>query len=68
MVQKVDDADDSIPLAKVSLLIREKNLSEATQLLQVRDPSKREKWKFFVFRERNLLKMANKNVFQSTVD
>ncbi len=37
IVQKVDDTDDTIPLAKVSLLIREKNLSEATQLLQVRD-------------------------------
>jgi hypothetical protein len=36
MVQKSDDTDDTIPLAKVSLLIKEKKLSEATQLLQVR--------------------------------
>jgi pentatricopeptide repeat protein len=35
MVQKVDDTDDTIPLAKVSLLMREKNFQEATQLLQV---------------------------------
>jgi hypothetical protein len=35
MVQKNDDTDDTIPLAKVSLLVKEKNLSEATQLLQV---------------------------------
>lgn len=37
MVQKNDDTDDTIPLAKVSLLIKEKKLPEATQLLQVRE-------------------------------
>lgn len=37
MVQKTDDTDDTIPLAKVSLLVKEKKLPEATQLLQVRD-------------------------------
>jgi hypothetical protein len=36
MVQKNDDTDDTIPLAKVSLLIKEKKLPEATQLLQVK--------------------------------
>jgi hypothetical protein len=36
MVQKTDDTDDTIPLAKVSLLVKEKKLPEATQLLQVR--------------------------------
>ena len=36
MVQKSDDTDDTIPLAKVSLLMKEKKLPEATQLLQVR--------------------------------
>lgn len=35
MVQKTEDTDDTIPLAKVSLLMREKKLSEATELLQV---------------------------------
>ncbi|CAF1662858.1 unnamed protein product, partial [Adineta ricciae] len=34
MVQKSDDTDDTIPLAKVSLLMKEKKLTEATQLLQ----------------------------------
>ncbi|UJR16379.1 hypothetical protein I4U23_003282 [Adineta vaga] len=34
MVQKNDDTDDTIPLAKVSLLMKEKKLPEATQLLQ----------------------------------
>ncbi|CAF1124731.1 unnamed protein product [Adineta steineri] len=34
MVQKNDDTDDTIPLAKVSLLIKEKKLPEATQVLQ----------------------------------
>ncbi|CAF3366510.1 unnamed protein product [Rotaria socialis] len=34
MVQKNNDTDDSVPLAKVSLLMKEKKLPEATQLLQ----------------------------------
>ena len=39
MVQKSEDTDDTIPLAKVSLLMKEKKLTEATQLLQVIESS-----------------------------
>ena len=35
IVQKSTDTDETIPLAKVSLLIKEKNFADATQLLQV---------------------------------
>ncbi|CAF5152914.1 unnamed protein product, partial [Rotaria magnacalcarata] len=34
IVQKNNDTDDSVPMAKVSLLMKEKKLPEATQLLQ----------------------------------
>lgn len=36
MVQKTEDTDDTIPLAKVSLLMKEKKLPEATEVLEVR--------------------------------
>jgi len=66
MVQKIDDTDDTIPLAKVSLLIKEKKLPEATQLLQVREENKIDENKFY-FSFRNFFKMINNNVFHFIV-
>ncbi len=66
MVQKVDDTDDTIPLAKVSLLIKEKKLPEATQLLQVRKENKIDENKFYLS-FRNFFKMINNNVFHFIV-
>jgi hypothetical protein len=66
MVQKVDDTDDTIPLAKVSLLIKEKKLPEATQLLQVREENKIDENKLYLS-FRNFFKMINNNVFHFIV-
>jgi len=66
MVQKIDDTDDTIPLAKVSLLIKEKKLPEATQLLQVRKENKIDENKFYLS-FRNFFKMINNNVFHFIV-
>lgn len=62
MVQKSDDTDDSIPLAKASLLMREKKLAEANQLLQVSEKNIKTIVYTPKFSFRNLLKIINQNV------
>ena len=42
MIQKPNDSDDTILLAKVSLLMKEKNILEAISLLQVKKKKTRQ--------------------------
>ena len=64
MVQKPDDTDETVPLAKVSLLIREKKVAEATQLLQVESNPFFDEEKNVLFRI--ICKMTNNAAVRST--